>query len=1110
MRSIALVIIVAFTAYVGTDAFAQSPTEKLLPSQYTYLADYETEVLFPWISEFEYTRIEGWEKDKEVRNTGPFVYQKNFGTHPAVRIWYSPEMVQWLDEGRPDGGVPDGAMIIKEMFPPPAQIYNQVEDTAYFAENSADYQQFLERSIESWTIMIKDSGGHSADGWFWGQVGPNHAFDPKKKVAPSNLPYDTSYTDNYEHPIYSGFGTGTCIRCHASAQVESTFISLDNIDPERHSLQFKVDNSWRSESYLDPKNDKGKSTKPLINLLTNNANFPNDQRERLFDSWFLEPSQRPWTDDNYEGYSNFVKDHTPAADEFAEEIDAEKPILNTDFTDAFSSLTKLVQPSASQIEKFSFPPAFADHVYPSDHPQEYITASNCLGCHGGLGGAPSGVAQFVQTGPAYGEGYNISPFGEWRWSPMGLAGRDPIFHSQIETELIILLKDANALNSDAHGEVEASVRDTQQGLVDTCLRCHGAMGLRQKGIDGGHSMDLTSTTEIESTDPVQNWITDKHQDILNPGFDINDFYRTTALSKKDKPFIPWKNLPLPAPPASHNSDEWGNLAREGISCAVCHHIAPPTQQDSMDWTQLVKEFNPDWITSKGQLWGPEFFTFLGTNNTGLYERSEADLILGPLDDVIEKPMEHAMAITPKVAPLFATGRETPIPFTKDSAMCGTCHTINLPNIGATEDEYPVLTALEPNPLFQGIPHSIEQATYLEWLNSKFGPGKYNEQGEEFASCQDCHMPNRFAIPTPEGGERYVIDPLSEQIATIQDSDYAVADYQLNASDLEVPTRSDYSRHELVGLNGFMIEMFRQFEPVLGVDKFDPETYATNGPELAIENMVLSTQSGRVATVNLSNMKQSAEALSVDVTVANKTGHRLPSGAAFRRVWIELLVKDEHGEVLWGSGRTNDAGFIIGENGKRLVTEFLQDPDLYQKHYTTINNQNQVQIYEELIKNAEGEFTTSFVHRVHHVKDNRLLPEGWVPAAEFAGKSKDAGISDQGELLFEFMKSTDPGGLATKDVEFMKSPSDGSDTLTYEIDLNAIEGTPATVEATLYSQSFQPSWFWQRFSLANEAKAAGFETPATDRLFYLASNLNLDKTPMEQWKFKVAKDAVKLK
>ena len=44
-------------------------------------------------------------------------------------------------------------------------------------------------------------------------------------------------------------------------------------------------------------------------------------------------------------------------------------------------------------------------------------------------------------------------------------------------------------------------------------------------------------------------------------------------------------------------------------------------------------------------------------------------------------------------------------------------------------------------------------------------------------------------------------------------------------------------------------------------------------------------------------------------------------------------------------------------------------------------------------------------------------------------------------------------------------------------------------------------------MANEAKEAGYDTPATDRLYYLASTLNLEDSPLEGWKFKVASAAV---
>src|ERR1041385_8805261 len=51
----------------------------------------------------------GWQMDKTVRDTGPFVATlangqwsgSYFGTHAPVLIWYSPEMMEWLLANRP-------------------------------------------------------------------------------------------------------------------------------------------------------------------------------------------------------------------------------------------------------------------------------------------------------------------------------------------------------------------------------------------------------------------------------------------------------------------------------------------------------------------------------------------------------------------------------------------------------------------------------------------------------------------------------------------------------------------------------------------------------------------------------------------------------------------------------------------------------------------------------------------------------------------------------------------------------------------------------------------------------------------------------------------------
>jgi hypothetical protein len=162
----------------------------------------------------------------------------------------------------------------------------------------------------------------------------------------------------------------------------------------------------------------------------------------------------------------------------------------------------------------------------------------------------------------------------------------------------------------------------------------------------------------------------------------------------------------------------------------------------------------------------------------------------------------------------------------------------------------------------------------------------------------------------------------------------------------------------------------------------------------------------------------------------------------------------------------------------------------------IDDETQVQIYEELTQNAKREFTTSFVHRVHHPKDNRLLPWG---AAE-PGSDAFARRFGDSAVTAAFMKSTMPEGRARED-EGVKA---GKDELMYRITVpSGVDPDSVTISATLYSQAIPPYYLKQRFETAPNG-------PATQRLYYLASRLETQGTMIENWKLKIQSDTARLK
>ena len=124
-----------------------------------------------------YATVLEWKHDQNWRLTGPYVGTigsgLNFGVHAAVRVYYSPEMIDWLCTDR-TGTIPDGATIIKEMH-----AIDIALDVTVDANNCMQIQAMSANLLDG-----SDQDGTAAqDGWYWG----NYTAEPQPPLAASEI-----------------------------------------------------------------------------------------------------------------------------------------------------------------------------------------------------------------------------------------------------------------------------------------------------------------------------------------------------------------------------------------------------------------------------------------------------------------------------------------------------------------------------------------------------------------------------------------------------------------------------------------------------------------------------------------------------------------------------------------------------------------------------------------------------------------------------------------------------------------------------------------------------------------------------------------------------------
>lgn len=953
------------------------------------------EKLQEWLREWSYRNEPyAWASDEEWRFTGPYAGNlatdqgqgRNYGVHPGVRIWYSPEVVEWLCGGRSES-LPDGALIIKEMA-----SYSALGP--YFEGAPGEYMKLRDVNAQgeelmpsSWTVYVKQKTA-TFDGAYWANytvttaqgdgnppITDRSAFvstdepgeDPP--TAPNPDWYPTGYISPTSAKVpdvvypYNQYGN-YCINCHASAESELTFASLENVLTEGLRYLNLADNQICSQDVESvPTGDYPEP--PGIHA-----------REGTGSGSAADPLE-PARAEPLPGWVEYYG-----------------ALAGTDFADTWPHR----MPAETYDHRTSQP----------DGPPTFLTSDQCIGCHDATYANSRVPNMMFQEEEADGSTVlvNLSPYGEWRASPMGLAGRDPIFFSQLESE-------TNHLPPELTPCVE-----------NTCLHCHGVMGQRQLGID---THDTYKGDDCEDLFGV----------LPPPGVQFGKPFRRAIANRY--------------PGDGKGNDEelpYAALARDGISCTVCHHVST---------TDLTTDaaFTGNWTP------GPD------------------DTLYGPFGDVIPKPMEHALGITPE------HGVQT-----TESALCGACHNILLPVFSSSgqvvDDPVIKLPDGQPKQLF-----SYEQTTHLEWLNSDTGLGD-PESNPEFRSCQDCHMPHSY-----DGVD------LVPKIANIEDSTYPETTHALPPEDLTLKPREGFRRHALHGLNVFLNAFFEQFPLLLGARQIDYMTgQSVRAPLVTGRESMLEMARQETATLNVTTQR-TGDGVEATVEVTSQVGHYLPSGTGFRRVFLEVLANDANGDLVWASGRTNDLGVIL--NGRTETPLPSEEPwtqsgsAQWQPHYEVIDSEDQVQIYQEVVLGTDGRLNTSFLRRAETVKDNRVRPRGFDPAryadpaflAPWVNPDSDDALYIK-RLAEEGPHGDDPGycNEPDHDPDYCDPARTGRDSLTYQIQLDGDVQWPVTVKVSLYNQSIPPTYLHERFRDANVGVGAKTDI---QRLYYLSSHLNTDVT-----------------
>ncbi|MGE3174124.1 MAG: hypothetical protein AB7O97_15965 [Planctomycetota bacterium] len=303
---------------------------------------------------------------------------------------------------------------------------------------------------------------------------------------------------------------------------------------------------------------------------------------------------------------------------------------------------------------------------------------------------------------------------------------------------------------------------------------------------------------------------------------------------------------------------------------------------------------------------------------------------------------------------------------RESGLCATCHTLFTDHTGG---QFP------------------EQTPYLEWRNSEFSTEVEGGGGDAARSCQECHMP-------PSAATRIARNP--------------------GGRDFVIPVRDGYRAHAFVGGNAFMLDLLRIHRDELAVQ----------APSEDLARMAAATRRQlyeATADVTIHDLALQDGALTFDVQVQNKTGHKFPTGYPARRAWLHVQVRRGR-NVMFESGAFDTDGRLLGVG-----------PELGLPHVTLVERPEDVPIYEMVAHDPDGQPTTYLTKMAGKLKDTRLLPRGWRRDGPHPEETAPVGTS--------------------RDFDFVA----GGDTVAYRIALPQRGRGALQVVAWLHYQTIPPEW-----------------------------------------------------